>query len=397
MSTTKKLTNITPKQIQTQGVQALADRPNVSAQYGMGGLSPQQLKLWFDKLPAFLAGKFNEIHDVLSSEDAGSYIRLALDAAGVENLEDLCASFINGAFTSRVLQVYPSAGSAFLMPLQQALNDIAMALSDNAEELDDLWESCGASISLRLDPATYELTMQLINDAEQVLNEKKVDLRAGSAGILDSAVITEKLHDLCVTTAKLAEKSVTSEKIADRAVITEKINDRSITAEKLLDGAVITRTIASKNVTTEKLADSAVTSAKIFSGAVSFDKLSANVANRFLKLENQAFIDLHYDPATGVLSFTSVDGTVESVDLPLELITSGGYYDDTDGAEAVVLVLANGQEIRIPVDDLLKELIGYINTIHDGIYTLQKAPPLAALNDAMLLPSPTLGQIAALT
>ena len=79
MSTTKKLSNITTKQITDKGVQALANRPNASAQYGVSGLSPTQLKLWFDRLATFLAEKINEIHDAISSNDAAAYIRLNLD------------------------------------------------------------------------------------------------------------------------------------------------------------------------------------------------------------------------------------------------------------------------------------------------------------------------------
>ena len=59
MSETKTLQKITSTQITKNGVQALATRPNNSAQYGQGGLSSLELKLWFDKLATFLAGKIN--------------------------------------------------------------------------------------------------------------------------------------------------------------------------------------------------------------------------------------------------------------------------------------------------------------------------------------------------
>ena len=61
-----------------------------------------------------------------------------------------------------------------------------------------------------------------------------------------------------------------------------------------------------------------------------------------------------------------------------------------------MLVLANGQEIRIPVDSMLSELIAYMNGIREKIYDLQEAPPISALSDSILLCTPTLGQLAAL-
>lgn len=402
----KKLENITAKQIATHGVQALADRPNVTAQYGQSGLSPLELKLWFDKLVTLLSGKLNAVHDALAADDAGAYIRIPLDEAEITNLYDLIASMGNGSFASRVMQVYPSASVFYTMPLQTAINNIAQAIGENAEEIERLWGAGGTSLDISLNSSTYALLIKLVNQAGEVLSSHTVSLMVGTDKLVDEAVTTAKLAALAVTTAKLAEGAVTTTKIAPAAVTTdrlangaastEKLSDRAVTADKLGDAAVIARTIGAGAVTSEKMAAGSVTSEKVRTGAISYDKLSTALANRLLKLENQAFIDLSYDVATGVLTFTAVDGTTESVDLPLELITSGGYYDDTEGDEAIVLQLANGTEIRIPVDDMLRELIGYINTIHDRIYTLQKAPPISALADAMLLPSPTLGQIAAL-
>ena len=72
----KKLSNITNEQIKERGVQALADRPNAASQYGQSGLTAAQLKLWFDKLATFLAGKINELQNAISGKDAGEYKRV---------------------------------------------------------------------------------------------------------------------------------------------------------------------------------------------------------------------------------------------------------------------------------------------------------------------------------
>lgn len=402
----KKLVKITKSQITEKGVQSLADRPNASAQYGVGGLSPQQLKLWFDKLATFLAEKINEICGTISSDDAADYIRLALDNYEVGSLQDLVNAMLSGDFANKILQVLPSVNSFATVPLQRYINDAAQAISENAEQIEYLWESCGVRLKVSLDTNTYTLTIHLFNEAGEVLSVHSVDMMVNTARIVDYAVTTPKLSDRSVTTPKLSDGSVKTEKIADAAVVTEKIADDAIVTDKIADAAVTTEKIQNASVATEKLSDSAITTEKIKSAAVTGDKiqagsitevkLSSGLNNRLLTLENQAFTNIAYDAKTGTLTFTSVDGSTESVDLPLELITSGGYYDDSKGKEAVVLVLSNGEEIRIPVDDMLAELIGYMDGIRQKIYDLQEAPPIAALSNSILLCTPTLAQLAAL-
>lgn len=396
MSTTKKLSNITTKQITDKGVQALANRPNASAQYGVSGLSPTQLKLWFDKLATFIAEKINELQNTISADDAAAYIRLLLDEQGVENLDDLVKSFSDGTFAEKILQVYPSAAGFHMLPLQTAINNIAQALSENAEEIESLWDTCGATMKATLDTSTYTLTIHLFNAAGEVLSVHSIDMMVNTDRIVDSSVVTAKIRDLCVTTAKLANKSVTTEKLADSGVTTPKLKDAAVTTAKVADGAVTTPKLADEAVTTEKIKPAAIIGDKLGAGSVNETKLTSALYNRILRLESEAFTSIAYDSATGKLTFTAVDGTHESVDLPLELITSGGYYDDTEGSEAVVLVLANGDEIRIPVDSMLSELIAYMNGIREKIYDLQEAPPISALSDSILLCTPTLGQLAAL-
>lgn len=131
----KQLAKITKSQITEKGVQSLADRPNASAQYGVGGLSPQQLKLWFDKLATFLAEKINEVYDTISATDAADYIRIALDDYDVESLGDLVEAMLSGDFANKILQVFPSANSFATVPLQKYINEAAQAISENAEAI----------------------------------------------------------------------------------------------------------------------------------------------------------------------------------------------------------------------------------------------------------------------
>jgi hypothetical protein len=114
-----------------------------------------------------------------------------------------------------------------------------------------------------------------------------------------------------------------------------------------------------------------------------------------LALENGAFTDISYNADDGVLTFTTMTGEVFTVDLPLELIVSGGRYDEKN--QNLVLVMSNGDEIAIPLDDVTKDFVAYVDGIRESIFVLQKAPSLAALADAVLLTTPTLAVVAGIT
>ena len=137
----KKITKITNKQIAEKGVQALADRPNLTAQYGASGLSATQLKAWFDKLATYLAEKVNEIVDTLSGDEAANYIRVCLDEYGIDNFGDLVASFVDGRFAANVVQAYPSAGSEYKHALQTVINTLAADIARNFSSIQSLGEN----------------------------------------------------------------------------------------------------------------------------------------------------------------------------------------------------------------------------------------------------------------
>ena len=65
----------------------------------------------------------------------------------------------------------------------------------------------------------------------------------------------------------------------------------------------------------------------------------------------ESFREVVYNAANGVLTFTRLNGSVLNVDLPLELLIKSGYYD-SENLE-LVFVLANDEEIRIPVSELM--------------------------------------------
>ena len=134
----KQFNKITTKQLVEKGVQALADRPNSSGQFGVSGMSPQQLKIWFDKLATFLAEKINELYGAISGEDAADYIRLTLDDYDVNSLNDLIESMISGDFAGKLLRVFPAANSFESVTLQKYINDVAQTLSILSEVCEEL-------------------------------------------------------------------------------------------------------------------------------------------------------------------------------------------------------------------------------------------------------------------
>ncbi|MBE6547927.1 MAG: hypothetical protein E7667_03490 [Ruminococcaceae bacterium] len=68
---------------------------------------------------------------------------------------------------------------------------------------------------------------------------------------------------------------------------------------------------------------------------------------------------VEYDAKTGVLKFVPMTGEAKQIDLPLELTVQRGYYDAD--ANDLVIVLTSGDEVRIPVDALIYEVIGMPN------------------------------------
>lgn len=130
----KKLSNITPAELKSKGVVSLADKPNAAASYGVGGLSPTALKLWFDQLSKLLADKINAIQDALSGDQAAEYIKLILtgldstNETGEYSLQDLCDAFKNGNF-AEYLQAYGSAAAENLSSLQAIINAFALDIS----------------------------------------------------------------------------------------------------------------------------------------------------------------------------------------------------------------------------------------------------------------------------
>lgn len=134
--------------------------------------------------------------------------------------------------------------------------------------------------------------------------------------------------------------------------------DMSVNSDRIID----------KAVTTEKLADRAVATSKLADGAVTTDKLDSNVSDKL----NSAFKQVKYDASNRHLTFTDSNGVNVTIDLPLELIVNSGEYDDTENEEAIVLTLANGEKIRIPVNDLIDTIDNRFGNVEEALAAIIK-------------------------
>ena len=133
----KTFDRITEAQIKSRGVQALADRPNQTGQYGVAGLTAAQVKLHFDKLAMYLAEKLNCVFDALSSDEAADYIKLAIDEYA--SLAELVTAIGSGDLATRLLKVYPDAShkAEELQALQSVLDTFAQDISERVVQITD--------------------------------------------------------------------------------------------------------------------------------------------------------------------------------------------------------------------------------------------------------------------
>jgi hypothetical protein len=76
MSTEKIFEQITSNDLKTNGVSALALRPNQPSQYGLGSLSGKELQQHFDKLAKLVIEKYNKMAGVLSGDSVTEYFQI---------------------------------------------------------------------------------------------------------------------------------------------------------------------------------------------------------------------------------------------------------------------------------------------------------------------------------
>lgn len=285
-----KFENITDRQLKQKGVQALADRPNVAGQYGQSGLSPTQLKLWFDNLATLLAGKINKIQDAIQSENAAKYIGLAIGR--YKTLDELFIGIQDGTFAAEVLKLLPNENALELATLQDIIFGIAQSISDIEEDIKDLGDNKLTKVT---DTATHKRVYGVDSKGEQVM----LDAAASPAGQVP-------LYSA--------------------------------------NGALIAKMTPIEGMR-----------------GVEYPSEVVNMAfMNELRKHIGAGVKFSMDPTTYIVSIdvVNIDGQViyhTELDLPLESVVVGGYYDDK--TKEVVFTLKSGEEIRFPVEKLVNGLV----------------------------------------
>lgn len=82
--------------------------------------------------------------------------------------------------------------------------------------------------------------------------------------------------------------------------------------------------------------------------------LKEKIGSLSIELQQGSIKNVTYNAETGVISFIKNDNSKIDIDLPLELLVESGIYDE--GNKQIVLTLANGNVINIPLSDLLDDL-----------------------------------------
>lgn len=315
-------------------VEQLNNRPNLSGGYGQAKLSAEQLKKWFDSYPSVVREKVDDIIEALSNENLkGNYIAMGLPDEIGNCLADLVNAIFSGVLANHLRVIL--AENSDSQTLVEALNGIKSDLADTI----------------------------------------------GSDKIADGAVKTDYNED----------GSVSNSKLAHDAVYTDAIKDGAITTAKIAEGAIVTTYKKSGSVISSPLAINSVYENSIRPDAVGFSRLAPNVRDTVLsaiatvtydsskdalifkpgfnpnvnntieiKLGLKDFFSgVNYDKSSGILTFSDVKGKeLAAVDLPLELIVTGGSYDAE--TKDITLILANGEPIIIPLDDIVDTLSGSI-------------------------------------
>lgn len=370
MSETLKFKKISAAEIKANGVQALASRPNNASQYGVGGLTPAQLKAWFDRLGTLLADALNTITETLGSTDAPKYIRIPLDESGIQNIDDILEAFKNGGMAKNVLKVNKSVTDKEKISLQEKLNEMDIDKGKLEESYENgtfvrdtlkmlyknspasiegvinaiidavvtLEDDTAASIDLGYNPATGKLTVQLKNASGTAISEKEVTIQAsGSSELDDGDVTTAKIADGAVTADKLAPALKSEiEKIAGKV---DKADGKGLSSNDYTDAEKekVDAIPANPKYTDTVYDDTDIKNrtaeieGKIPTQASSENQLAdKDFVNSSIATQTAAYISNNGQPFTSVAALEAYTGTVTNLDYAYVTGKDGDgniYYD----------------------------------------------------------------------
>jgi hypothetical protein len=139
----KTFDKISTSELKKIGVQALPNRPNEGSVYGNAGLSPKELKEWFDKMALRLANHINSVTNVFGTEEIAQYIRISLDEHNIDTLQGFIDSVLDGSFAENLLMVLPTATDTERAPLQDVVFSINRKMSTEIDRVEKLITDLG--------------------------------------------------------------------------------------------------------------------------------------------------------------------------------------------------------------------------------------------------------------
>ena len=192
MSTTLKFSEISDKQIQQMGVQALANRPNQVGQYGKSGLSAEELKKHFDGLASFLADKINDLYTKFYSGEILQYITFR-GFGDFETLSDLASALnpYSDILPDQIRVFDPSSLSrtslqSFYESFLQKVSEISETLKDKAAKSDQ--EELAESV------ADVITELSRIRSVIEFLDEEKIDLVQAQSIIIGEIEAIQQIY-----------------------------------------------------------------------------------------------------------------------------------------------------------------------------------------------------------
>lgn len=188
----KKFQSITEKQLSQKGVQALADRPSMSAQYGVGGLSADQLKRWFDKLARLIADQLNLVTETMASDEGSSYIRIAMDEFGIDSLQALVDSIRNGTLSKQISVTYGIDESESI-GLQAALDRILRRISECESGITDLSNDTTGAVA-RLEAAIRKAQTEMETIKKEAVDRNQANDNAIAEAIEKTETAVEEMN-----------------------------------------------------------------------------------------------------------------------------------------------------------------------------------------------------------
>lgn len=192
-----KLKPIQTAEIADQFVSGLGDRPNQSGAYGIGGLSPAQLKAHFDKIGNFLIEKLNYLLKAMQSGDIYKAMKFGENLNDIfEDLEKFLLAIESGVFATK-LKASDSLESS--NPTYKSLQTIITDIKTELKRLDT------EQIADKNDLTGYKGTIAGTGGAENVGINSSIGahlsdlVSAIDSGVLATKIMVKEVGTLDVT------------------------------------------------------------------------------------------------------------------------------------------------------------------------------------------------------